>query len=175
MNRRRARPLARATIAAAIALLPAAAPPPPAAEAVSADQAFAQLSKLVGRWRPADRADGSLSIHFYLTAGGTVLVESWERANGKPHSLTLYHRDGPALIATHYCPQGNQPRLALAGRDALGLHFAFRDATDLDAGESHQHDLWLDLADPNHPVRTEVYSSAKGPGAQERLWLVRPE
>ena len=175
MNSRRARPLAGAFIAAAIALLPAAAPPPPAAEAVSADQAFAQLSKLVGRWRPADRADGTLSIHFYLTAGGTVLVESWERANGKPHSLTLYHRDGPALIATHYCPQGNQPRLALAGRDALGLHFAFRDATDLDAGESHQHDLWLDLADPNHPARTEVYSSAKGPEAQERLWLVRPE
>ena len=175
MNSRRDRPLARAFIAAAIALLPAAAPPPPAAEAVSADQAFAQLSKLVGRWRPADRADGTLSIRFYLTAGGTVLVESWERANGEPHSLTLYHRDGAALLATHYCPQGNQPRLALAGRDALGLRFAFRDATDLGAGESHQHDLWLDLTDPNHPVRTEVYSSAKGPGAQERLWLVRPE
>ena len=142
--------------------------------AVPAEEAWAQLSKLVGRWRPADRADGSLTIRFYQTAGGTVLVESWE-ARGKPHSLTLYHRGGPTLIATHYCPQGNQPRLALAGRDALGLHFAFRDATDLDPAESHQHDLWLDLTDPNHPVRTEVYSSGEGPGAQERLWLVRPE
>ena len=163
-----------ALVAAALAAPAGARAPASAPAAVPAEEAFAQLSKLVGRWRPADRADGSLSIHFYLTAGGTVLVESWERANGKPHSLTLYHRDGPSLIATHYCPQGNQPRLALAGRDALGLHFTFRDATDLDAGESHQHDLWLDLTDPNHPVRTEVYSSGKGPGAQERLWLVRP-
>jgi hypothetical protein len=163
-----------ALVAAALAASVGARPAASAPAAVPAEEAFAELSKLVGRWRPADRADGSLNIRFYLTAGGTVLVESWERANGEPHSLTLYHRDGPSLIATHYCPQGNQPRLALAGRDFLGLHFTFRDATDLDPAESHQHDLWLDLNDPNHPVRTEVYSSAKGPGAQERLWLVRP-
>jgi hypothetical protein len=164
-----------ALAAAALAAPAGARAPASAPAAVPAQDAFAELSKLVGRWRPADGADGRLSIRFYLTAGGTVLVESWERANGEPHSLTLYHRDGPSLIATHYCPQGNQPRLALAGRDALGLHFTFRDATDIDSAESHQHDLWLDLTDPNHPVRTEVYSSAKGPGAQERMWLVRPE
>ena len=172
------RPVRRArlclALAAALAAPTTAHPPAAVPAAVPADEAFAQLTKLVGRWRPADRADGSLTIHFTLTAGGTVLVESWERANGEPHSLTLYHRDGPSLIATHYCPAGNQPRLALAGRDALGLHFTFRDATDLDAGESHQHDLWLDLTDPNHPVRTEVYRSGEGAGAQERLWLVRP-
>ncbi len=173
----KAAPLARlcaALVAAALAAPANARAPASAPVAVPADEAFAQLSKLVGRWRPADRADGSLTIHFTLTAGGTVLVESWERTNGEPHSLTLYHRDGPSLIATHYCPGGNQPRLALAGRDALGLHFTFRDATDLDAGESHQHDLWLDLTDPNHPIRTEAYRSGKGLGAQERLWLVRP-
>jgi hypothetical protein len=162
--------LAAAALAAPATARPAASAP----AAVPAGEAFAELSKLVGRWRPSDRADGTLVIQFYLTAGGTVLVESWTGARGEPHSLTLYHRDGRSLLATHYCPQGNQPRLALAGRDAQGLHFTFRDATDLDPAESHQHDLWLDLSDPNHPVRTEVYSSGKGPGAQERLWLVRP-
>ena len=168
--------LAIALLAAAALAAPARAHPSPSAPAaVPAEEAFAEISKLVGRWRPADGADGSLTIRFYLTAGGTVLVESWERANGAPHSLTLYHRDGPALLATHYCPQGNQPRLALAGRDAQGLHFTFRDATDLDPAESHQHDLWLDLTDPNHPIRTEVYSNGKGPRAPERLYLVRPE
>jgi hypothetical protein len=104
-----------------------------------------------------------------------VLVESWE-ARGKPHSLTLYHRDGAALLATHYCPQGNQPRLALAGRDTDGLHFAFRDATDLyPATESHQHDLWFDLSTPGRPVRSEVYRGKDGARAQERLPLVRAE
>ena len=171
---RRAR-LCFALVAAALAGPAGASQSASAPAAIPAEEAWAQLTKLVGRWRPADRADGSLIIRFYLTAGGTVLVESWERAKGEPHSLTLYHRDGPSLIATHYCPQGNQPRLALAGRDANGLHFTFRNATDLDPAESHQHDLWFDLADPNHPVRTEVYSSGKGRGAQERLWLVRPE
>ena len=103
-----------------------------------------------------------------------MLVESWERA-GKPHSLTLYHRDGPALLATHYCPQGNQPRMALVPGPGP-LHFAFRDSTDLDpATESHQHDLWFDLADPVHPLRGEVYRGPKGPGPPEAMRLVRAE
>ena len=150
-----------------------AAPAPLASTPVPAAAAFDQLKSLVGTWRNADRPDSPLRIRFYLTAGGTVLVESWE-ARGQPHSLTIYHRDGPALLATHYCPQGNQPRLALAGRDPSGLHFAFKDATDLDrATESHQHDLWFDLTNPAHPVRGEVYASKDGPEAQERMRLVR--
>src|SRR5918998_1571273 len=142
-------------------------------EKISAEDAFAQLTRLVGVWRPADKPESSLRIRFYLTAGGTVLVESWE-AGGKPHSLTLYHRDGEALLATHYCPQGNQPRLALAGRDASGLHFVFRDATDLEpATEKHQHDLWFDLSNPERPIRGETYSGKDGPEAPDRLHLVR--
>ena len=161
--------------AATCVLLTAAAPPVPAPEAVGAEQAFTELARMTGTWRAADKPGSPLRIHFYSTAGGTVLVESWERG-GKPHSLTLYHRDGERLIATHYCPQGNQPRLVLAGRDALGLHFAFRDATDLDeASESHQHDLWLDLADPRHPVRSETYRGSEGLSAVERTRLVRVE
>jgi len=140
---------------------------------VEAEDAFAQLTRMVGTWRVADKPDSSLRIRFYLTARGTVLVESWE-VRGQPHSLTLYHRDSTALLATHYCPQGNQPRLALAGRDSSGLHFVFRDATDLDlALESHQHDLWFDLVNPNRPVRGETYSSKDGLGTQEQLELVR--
>ena len=139
---------------------------------VSTDEAFAQMSRLVGTWRPADEPQNTLRIRFYLTAGGTVLVESWE-ANGKPHSLTVYHRDGSDLLATHYCPQGNQPRLVLKGPDAAGLHFTFRDATDLEpAAESHQHDLWFDLSDPGHPVRSEAYRGDEGLGAPERLRLM---
>lgn len=145
---------------------------PAAPAAVTGKDAFAQISQMVGVWRPADKPESTLRVRFYLTAGDTVLVESWE-VRGRPHSMTLYHRDGDGLLATHYCPQGNQPRLELAGRDARGLHFAFRDATDLDANsESHQHDLWLDLSDPQHPVRSETYASNEGIGALEQLRLV---
>ena len=86
-----------------------------------------------------------------------MLVEEWT-ANGAPHSLTLYHRDGHTLMATHYCPQGNQPRLSLASSSSgQKLSFTFRDATDLDAGESVQHDLTFDFGDPVHLIRSETY------------------
>jgi hypothetical protein len=132
-----------------------AQPPAGVRAPVPAADAFQQLSALVGTWRNADRPDSPLRIRFYLTAGGTLLVESWE-ARGQPHSLTLYHRDGPDLIATHYCPQGNQPRLKLTP-SGPGLAFTFRDSTDLDAGESHLHDLAFDLTDPARPLRSETY------------------
>ena len=139
---------------------------------VSADDAFTQLAQMVGVWRPADKPDSPLRIQFYLTAGGSVLVESWE-VRGQPHSMTLYHRDGSKLLATHYCPQGNQPRMALEGKDSSGLHFALQDVTDLEpASESHQHDLWIDLAEPGYPVRMETYASKDGVGVKERLRLV---
>jgi hypothetical protein len=100
-----------------------------------------------------------------------VLVEEWRRGDA-PHSLTLYHLDGGALLATHYCPQGNQPRLALVSSDAPILRFAFRDATDLDPRESHQHELAFDLSDPAQPVRSEIYRSSSG-DEPSRLTLAR--
>jgi hypothetical protein len=124
------------------------------APATNPASAFQQLAGLVGTWRIADRPQSPLRIHFSITAGGTVLVESWER-NGRPHSLTLYHRDGARLIATHYCPQGNQPRLALD--NSASLRFQFIDATDLDVGESHLQSIAFDLAERSHPIRREHY------------------
>jgi hypothetical protein len=139
---------------------------------INAEEAFLQLTRMVGVWRPADNPQSPLRIQFYLTAGGTVLVESWQ-VRGQPHSLTLYHRDDRSLLATHYCPQGNQPRLVLAGKDASGLHFTFRDVTDLEPdSEANQHDLWFDLSEADHPIRSETYANKDGVGAQERLRLV---
>ena len=153
-----------------LALLLAASPPSAAPSA--ADTAFSQLKTLVGDWRNAANPKSPLRVRFSLTAGGTVLVEEWKRGEA-PHSLTLYHRDGAALVATHYCPQGNQPRLALVADGKPGIRFAFRDATDLDpATESHQHALAFDLTDPARLVRSEVYRSAKG-DEPDTLTLVR--
>jgi hypothetical protein len=136
----------------------------------SSATAFDQLKQLVGTWRNADKPDSPLRIRFALTAGGMVLVESWERA-GQPHSLTLYHRDGDSLIATHYCPQGKQPRLTLT-TPGPKLTFTFRDSTDLSAGESHLHDLSFDLSDPERMVRGEVYRQG-GEADQTTLKLIR--
>lgn len=113
--------------------------------------------KLEGEWKDANSPKSPLRIRFYRTAGGTTLVEEW-RAGDKPHSLTLYGVSGETLLATHYCPQGNQPRLALVKSDKPNtIAFTFKDATDLDAQESHLHDLSFDLSDPTRIIRTETY------------------
>lgn len=150
-----------------VALAHSSAPAP----AVDAAAAFERLKSLEGSWRNAAEPASPLRIRFSTTARGTVLVEEWT-ANGRPHSFTLYHRDGVRLLATHYCPQGNQPRLVLQS-GAPVLRFSFRDATDLDEQtESHQHALAFDLTDPARPVRSETYRSAEG-DSDDRLVLKR--
>lgn len=120
--------------------------------------AFAQLQKLVGSWRPADKAESKLRVEIALTAGDTVLTETW-RAPGHA-SLTVYHLDGDRLLATHYCPRGNQPRLVLKERGKDGtLRFEFADGTGLDqVGEYYEHLLTLRRVGDDELIRGEVYA-----------------
>ncbi len=103
-----------------------------------------------------------------------MLVETW-LAGDRPHSLTLYHADGERLMATHYCPQGNQPRLLLdpASRPDH-MSFRFHDATNLASPEqSHQHALAFDFREaPLRLRRSETYRSGDGDESSELL-LVR--
>lgn len=147
-------------IAAMISVLPAYADDPQANDPAAIQ--FAKMTALVGTWRNAERPDSALRVRFALTAGGTVLVESWERGS-TPHSLTLYHRSGPDIIATHYCPQGNQPRLkSSATGPADRLNFSFLDATGLDdVGESHLVALGFDFSGAGYLIRTERYISGQ--------------
>jgi len=159
-------PLSPLFAAAALAF-PLHPPAPPSPATTS----FAQLKTLVGTWRDAGNAGSPLRIRFYLTAGNSVLVEEWT-ARGRQHSMTVYHRDGMALLATHYCPKGNQPRMAYQPASP-GIRFTFRDATNMEhAADSHQHELAFDLSDPARPVRSEVYRSGEG-DEPDRLVLER--
>ena len=126
---------------------------------LSPSEQFALIRSWEGRWDVAETS--ALRIVFKTTARGSAIVERWETAAGL-HSMTVYHMDGEALVATHYCPQGNQPRLE--SRDARGgeIHFAFRDVTDLDIGESHAHALWFTPGADGTLQRSEVYHSEDG-------------
>lgn len=139
--------------------------------ATAAEAAFERLSTLVGNWSVADR---DLEISFELIANDTVLVETWT-TRGQKRSLTLYHRDGDRLLATHYCPQGNQPRLVFQpGPEAHDLSFTFLDATNLpDPDQSHQFSLGFDFTDPEGRVsRSETYL-AGGEASPSSLILER--
>ncbi|MCB1636853.1 MAG: hypothetical protein KDI51_19855, partial [Xanthomonadales bacterium] len=107
-----------------------------------AQQAFADLASLAGEWEGTYANGRSHRVNFALTAGGSVIIETWTMSPTR-QSLTLYALDGERLLATHYCPQGNQPLLVLTERDADDHdHFAFLDGTNLqDPNGSHQHAL----------------------------------
>ncbi len=79
--------------------------------------------------------------------------------------MTLYHLDGDSLLATHYCPQGNQPRLKLSPVSTPNqLSFHFLDATNLsDMGDSHQHSLGFEIKkSSDRLLRKESYLSKTG-------------
>jgi hypothetical protein len=131
---------------------------------------FSTISTLTGEWRVKERS--SLKIVFERTAGGSVIVEKW-MSGEQTHSLTIYHLHGEKLIATHYCPQGNQPRLAAVNSDSGEIRFTFQDATDLDPNESYQHDLSLELNSDGTLSRGEIYWGPNGAGEKSTLTLVR--
>lgn len=122
----------------------------------AAREAFARLKALVGAWRGQRPNGREIGVTYRLTAAGTVLVETWALGPER-ESLTLYHMDGGELVATHYCPIGNQPRLRLTRTTGDRLDFTFRDATDLAPGEAHQHDFWIEINGPAALSRGETY------------------
>jgi hypothetical protein len=131
---------------------------------------FAMLAELQGEWT-VDQTE-QLRIVFEVTAGGSTVMEQW-MVGDRTHSLTLYHQDGPSLVATHYCPQGNQPRLVAQDDGEGGIAFSFAGATDLDSSESYQHDLHIAPQADGSMVRSEVYFGPDGPGDPSSLTLRR--
>ena len=143
---------------------------PPAPPLSPAEQHFAQIASWEGRWAVAET--DALEIVFEITARGKTVVERWETASGL-HSMTVYHLDGDHVVATHYCPQGNQPRLETVAGESGTIAFAFRDITGLDEGESHAFTLEFAKREDGALVRSEVYRSADGPGDPSSYTLMR--
>lgn len=137
-------------------------------------EAFDEMKSLVGIWKKEGGKSPNFSVSFELTANSSVLVETWLH-NDKKHSFTMYHLDNENLLATHYCPQGNQPRLQLAINSTISnLRFKFLDSTNLASlADSHQHSLGFEFSkDINKIIRKESYLSAAEEDFAELL-LVR--
>ncbi len=73
--------------------------------------------------------------------------------------MTVYTMDGEGIIATHYCPQGNAPRLRLSRTGTDGTHFfEFLDGANLQKeGASHEHAFWVRLDSADALIRSETY------------------
>tara|TARA_R110000824_G_scaffold287042_1_gene475189 strand:- start:197 stop:700 length:504 start_codon:yes stop_codon:yes gene_type:complete len=163
------------TIALALTATITLASPALAEDLAPAPSAFEQMSTLAGHWKREGQDGSKFHIEFELTANNSVLVERWV-SRGKTHSLTLYHRDKADVVATHYCPQGNQPRMKMSTPDgAAKIVFDFWDATNLvNPTDNHQHSLSFDLSEPGRVTRAEIYLSSAGEEPSEMV-LVRTE
>jgi len=119
----------------------------PALAGEGVDAAWKSLQSLAGEWQSAS---GKASITYTLVSNGTAVMESMKMP-AEPDMVTMYHRDGTGLVATHYCSMGNQPRMRAPDADASTIRFRFADITNLakpDGG--HIKDLTVTFQDHDH-------------------------
>lgn len=112
--------------------------PTPEAEAL-----FARVKALAGTWEMADEQGGrQVASVFSVSSQGSVVREVM--FPGAEQEMTnLYHLDGPALVMTHYCAGGNQPRLRAEAVDAATLTFRLDSITNLAADATYMGELTL--------------------------------
>ncbi|MBL0163948.1 MAG: hypothetical protein IPP82_10030 [Xanthomonadales bacterium] len=133
---------------------------------------FASLMAISGQWQ-AQAANGpAMSLAYKVMSRSSVLVESWQAGTGG-ETMSVIHRDRDRVMATHYCAQGNQPRLILKDGDDKDFVFEFLDATNLpDAEASHLVRLQFTLNDDGSLDRIETYRRS-GKDDSSRLHLSR--
>ena len=126
--------------------------------ALEPSAAFARLRSLVGDWEARTDQGGIIRVSYRLVSNDSVLVQRFVTPSGK-ETLTVFHPDGARLIATHYCAQGNQPRLRLDPASAKDRFvFTFLDATNLPKpSAAHLVRLELQLETATQYTEIETY------------------
>ena len=127
--------------------------------AVESDtEVFEALKSLVGSWEGTTAEGHLIKVTYTLRANDSVLLEEWT-LGPKSNALTLYHMDLATLMATHYCPLCNQPRLLLSPVKNAGIfEFEFSSATNLPSlSVAHQHSFKVSLLGPGSFWRSETY------------------
>jgi hypothetical protein len=143
---------------AALAGSAMAAPATPAAAAKSRSAAFERLKDLAGDWVAAEDGEmskkGDLVARYALTAGGSALVETI--LPGSPHEMvTVYHAEGDDLVLTHYCVEGNQPRMRARNAAGPRFDFQFEGGANIDPRrDRHMHQASLELVGDDE-IRSE--------------------
>jgi len=123
---------------------------------------FDRLKAMAGEWEgTARQGDGPKSTPTRATikvvsAGSAIMLVT---DPGSAHEMvTMFHRDGEALLATHYCSAMNQPRMkARPGGPAGTLAFEFMDGTNLGPHPARMQALVLTMPDPDHQTQAWTF------------------
>jgi hypothetical protein len=125
--------------------------------------AFEKIQSLVGDWEAPLESGKVIRINYKLMSNNSILVETYRTPSGK-ETLSIYHLDGKHLLLTHYCAQGNQPRLRYdpAKGDRQRMVFTFLDATNLPSKKKeHMVRLEVRFADADHFEQASTYRAGK--------------
>ena len=134
----------------------------PDAAAKPSSAALERVKALAGEWVAAEDAEmfkkGDLVARYVVTASGSAVVETV--FPGTPHEMvTVYHADGSDLVLTHYCMEGNQPRMRARNPRGSRLDFAYDGGTNIDPKKDrHMNSASIELvgADEIRSVWTEI-------------------
>lgn len=131
------------------------------ARAAAAEEAWKRLLSLAGEWEGTE-GGRTTTVTYTLISGGSALMESMKMPAPEPDMVTIYHRDGDGLVATHYCSMGNQPRMRAPGAllDGNSIRFRFADITNLKPGGGHIKHLTVTFEDPNHFTQEWISNAA---------------
>jgi hypothetical protein len=134
----------------------------PTATGKAAPAGLDRFKALAGDWVAAEDGEmarkGDLVARYAVTAGGSAVVETI--FPGKDHEMvTVYHADGADLVLTHFCMEGNQPRMRAKNAGGARYDFAFDGGTNIDPRhDRHMHSASVDFvgADELRTVWTEL-------------------
>ena len=112
-----------------------------------------QLRSLVGQWQSHVEEGGKAhdsTLEIRMTGDGSAIMHVM--AKDTPYEMvTMFHPDGPTLLATHYCAAHNQPRLQLVTAPGPNqVAFRFKDGTNIGPGDGHMVGLVITFIDADH-------------------------
>jgi len=132
---------------------------------------------LAGEWVAAEDNEmaksGQLVARYAVTAAGSAVVETL--FPGSSHEMvTVYHVDGPDLVLTHYCMEGNQPRMRAKQPKGSRIDFAFDGGTNIDPQhDRHMHSARFEFIAADE-IRSEWTELAEGkPAFVAKIHIVR--
>ncbi len=121
--------------------------------AAAGPAALDRFRALAGEWVAAEDGEmvkkGDLVARYQVTAGGSAVVETV--FPGTPHEMvTVYHAEGEDVVLTHYCLEGNQPRMRAQGGAGERVEFAFAGGANIDPATSrHMHSATFRFLGPD--------------------------
>jgi len=119
-----------------------------------------RVRSLEGTWEMDNGSGGKeVAAVFADSSNGTAVREVMFPGSG--HEMTnVYHMDGPTLLMTHYCSQGNQPHLRARAGSPSEIVFTMDSVSNYtDKEDMYMGKLVLKIKDNDHIV--EEWTSYK--------------